>query len=162
MNRLSKPDQQWATLFVRSRTPMLRTDGGSPPSSPSDETEAEVTMRTCTNHNRVHVFDRRLLPLIRRTRPGDRIFVTGFISYYKPSMTSSPPEVVKVRLFEHACFVFFAFVYYVLRLVYQFTPRPGWVVNCYQNTYLSCLHDLTTKVSEATAATQAWQVPGPL
>ncbi len=75
-------------MFVRTRIPVI---------SKVAEDSDTVEYRLCSHHNRVHVFDRRLLPLVRRTRPGDRIFVTGFISYYKPSLMSSPPEIAKVR-----------------------------------------------------------------
>ncbi|VDN11573.1 unnamed protein product, partial [Dibothriocephalus latus] len=91
--RLSKPDSEWATVFLRTRIPILSTydalaeDDNT--NTPEDDTAGAVVThlpyRMVNYHNRVHVFDRRLLPLIRRTKPGDRIFVTGFVSYYKPT-----------------------------------------------------------------------------
>ncbi|VDN96754.1 unnamed protein product [Rodentolepis nana] len=108
LDRLSQPEKQWATLFVRTRVPLLSTsiDNHEPPSSESQQyPEAEdlghvggsIGFQMRTYHNRVHVFDRRLLPLVKRLKPGDRIFVTGFLSYYKPTGTSSSPEVAKLR-----------------------------------------------------------------
>nr|CDS25778.1 expressed protein [Hymenolepis microstoma] len=108
LDRLSQPEKQWATLFIRTRVPLLSTSGNNH-ESPSSESQqypededlgnvgGTVGFQMRTYHNRVHVFDRRLLPLVKRLKPGDRIFVTGFLSYYKPTGTSSSPEVAKVR-----------------------------------------------------------------
>ncbi|VDD82526.1 unnamed protein product [Mesocestoides corti] len=95
LDRLSKPEQQWATMFVRTRIPILANSYSS--DAVDTEESNSVEYRLCTYYNRVHVFDRRLLPFVKRLRPGDRVFVTGFLSYYKPTLTSSPPEVAKVR-----------------------------------------------------------------
>lgn len=101
LDRLSQPEKQWATLFVRTRTPVLSTPLNDEYSDSevdeSDKDDSRVTYRLRTYHNRVHVFHLRLLPLVKRLRPGDRVFVTGFLSYYKPNFTSSPTEVAKVR-----------------------------------------------------------------
>ncbi|VDM33784.1 unnamed protein product [Hydatigera taeniaeformis] len=102
LDRLSQPGRQWATLFVRTRIPVLSTplDDEECFDSEVDENERDasrVTYLLRTYHNRVHVFHLRLLPLVKRLRLGDRVFVTGFLSYYKPSFTSSPIEVAKVR-----------------------------------------------------------------
>ncbi|KAL5104900.1 hypothetical protein TcWFU_003582 [Taenia crassiceps] len=102
LDRLSQPEKQWATLFIRTRTPVLSTplDGEEYSDSEGDKSDrsvSRVTYHLRTYHNRVHVFHFRLLPLVKRLRPGDRVFVTGFLSYYKPSFTSSPTEVAKVR-----------------------------------------------------------------
>lgn len=103
LDRLSQPERQWATLFVRTRIPMYSTSGedeivaNQGDYDDSDAMGGSIGFQMRTYHNRVHVFDRRLLPLVKRLRPGDRIFVTGFLSYYKPIGTSSPSEVAKVR-----------------------------------------------------------------
>ena len=107
LDRLSQPDKQWATLFVRTRIPMLSApiedEEGLDLEFKGDEIDVDnyergrVGYHMRTYHNRVHVFDRRLLPLVKRLRPGDRVFVTGFLSYYKPSLTSSPAGVAEVR-----------------------------------------------------------------
>ncbi|BHF76219.1 hypothetical protein SprV_0501931700 [Sparganum proliferum] len=100
--RLSKPDSEWATLFLRTRIPILSTNDAldadyTTPAPADSATLAYLPFRMVNYYNRVHVFDRRLLPLVRRTKPGDRIFVTGFISYYKPTLSASSPEAAKYR-----------------------------------------------------------------
>ncbi|KAM3183404.1 hypothetical protein ACTXT7_010413 [Hymenolepis weldensis] len=108
LDRLSQPEKQWATLFIRTRVPMFSTSNNDYKSSSSERQQCHededlenvggsVGYQMRTYHNRVHVFDRRLLPLVKRLKPGDRIFATGFLSYYKPTGTSSSPEVAKVR-----------------------------------------------------------------
>ncbi|KAM7536428.1 hypothetical protein Aperf_G00000088689 [Anoplocephala perfoliata] len=103
LDRLSQPEKQWATLFVRTRIPMYSTSGEDDPAADHDNYEdsdvvgGSINYQIRTYYNRVHVFDRRLLPLVKRLKSGDRIFVTGFVSYYKPTGISSPAEVAKVR-----------------------------------------------------------------
>ena len=107
LDRLSQPEKRWATLFVRTRIPMLSANTEDvedlEPALNDDEIDAsdfergQIGYHMRTYYNRVHVFDRRLLPLVKRLRPGDRVFVTGFLSYYKPTLTSSPPGVAEVR-----------------------------------------------------------------
>lgn len=87
-------------MFVRTRIPIL-TKAHLPDSDTEDDgvaAGATANYRSCTYYNRVHVFDRRLLPMVHRLRPGDRVFVTGFISYYKPNLSSTTPvEIARVR-----------------------------------------------------------------
>ncbi|VDK22789.1 unnamed protein product [Taenia asiatica] len=102
LDRLSQPEKQWATLFIRTRIPVLSTplddeEYSDSEVDESDKGDSRVTYHLRTYYNRVHVFHLRLLPLVKRLRPGDRVFVTGFLSYYKPSFTSSPTEVANVR-----------------------------------------------------------------
>ncbi|KAH9281878.1 hypothetical protein ECG_05119 [Echinococcus granulosus] len=102
LDRLSQPEKQWATLFIRTCTPVLSTpledaECGEFEVDETDKDDSRVTYHLRTYHNRVHVFHLRLLPLVKRLRPGDRVFVTGFLSYYKPSFTSSPTDVAEVR-----------------------------------------------------------------
>ncbi|TPP61612.1 hypothetical protein FGIG_07828 [Fasciola gigantica] len=88
----SKPERDWAALFIRTRsmkklspetnesaphTPIVDLatavdTSGSPFSRPYSSTSA-----------RVHVFDPRILHNARRAMVGDRLFVSGFLSYYK-------------------------------------------------------------------------------
>ncbi|GAA52913.1 hypothetical protein CSKR_107157 [Clonorchis sinensis] len=74
----NKPEREWAVIFVRTRTPKIGT------SSPDEA----VLMSTS---NRVHVFDYRVMNTARHLKLGDRLFVSGFLSYYKQPLADSAP-----------------------------------------------------------------------
>ncbi|KER22319.1 hypothetical protein X801_04690 [Opisthorchis viverrini] len=74
----NKPERDWAAIFVRTRTPKIST-------SPPDEAVLVSTS------NRVHVFDYRVMNIARHLKLGDRLFVSGFLSYYKQPLADSAP-----------------------------------------------------------------------
>lgn len=95
----SKPERDWAALFIRTRSmrksqlysdesashkpvvnliDAMETDNTSPYIQPYSSTSV-----------RVHVFDPRILHNARRALVGDRLFVSGFLSYYKHPAASS-------------------------------------------------------------------------
>lgn len=88
----SKPERDWAALFIRTRS--MRKLQLYPDESASRkpvvslidaiETDTSSYMQPYSSTSvRVHVFDPRILHNARRALVGDRLFVSGFLSYYK-------------------------------------------------------------------------------
>ncbi|CAH8869265.1 unnamed protein product [Trichobilharzia szidati] len=83
----SNPDRNWALLFLKTRmsklVPVLDTH-------PTDDTlpnDSSVTFRKIplSSSNRIHVFSPKLVSGLRDIKPGERLLVSGFLSYYQSS-----------------------------------------------------------------------------
>lgn len=88
----SQPNREWTQLFVRTRTAI----NPAVDSVPSDESSSDEEMtehndtdqstreiRThSTSSSRVHIFNPRIAANTKRLKLGDRVFVSGFLSYY--------------------------------------------------------------------------------
>ncbi|CAH8428970.1 unnamed protein product [Dicrocoelium dendriticum] len=71
----SNPTREWGVMFVRTRMRRLRF-------TPTDQS-MEATENIKTSSCRVHIFNPVVLARAKRLRLGDRVFITGYLSYYK-------------------------------------------------------------------------------
>ncbi|CAL8081725.1 unnamed protein product [Calicophoron daubneyi] len=95
----SRPERDWAVLFLRTRSLRANVSGQEIDSALSSEdtvsanTENSVpSQRYKSISARVHVFDPRILPSVKRLKLGDRLFVSGFLSYYSRPGTDENKE----------------------------------------------------------------------
>ncbi|KAL3310259.1 hypothetical protein Ciccas_011179 [Cichlidogyrus casuarinus] len=70
LQMVKRPEKEWLSIFVNTK--FISDDG-----------------HQVNTHNRIHVFDARLLPIANRLKIGDKAYFSGFYSYYKPASRPS-------------------------------------------------------------------------
>ncbi|CAH8613323.1 unnamed protein product [Heterobilharzia americana] len=82
----NNPDRNWVLVFLRTRLSTFREAEYAQPTSITDINEPTVMFKkTLSSSNRVHVFSPKLVNGLRDIKPGERLLVSGFLSYYQSS-----------------------------------------------------------------------------
>ncbi|KAK4475646.1 hypothetical protein MN116_000916 [Schistosoma mekongi] len=83
----SNPDRNWALLFLRTRLPVFKKIEDKELTETPDTNEFEPKFKQIwlSSSNRVHVFSPKLVCSLRDVKLGERLLVSGFLSYYQSS-----------------------------------------------------------------------------
>lgn len=100
------PDRNWTLIFLKTQSPRFINAENKylTGTSDTDEYDSKFKMVWCSTSNRVHVFSPKLVSALRDVKLGERLLVTGFLSYYqspKPDGTAQRNCCVTAQRIAH-------------------------------------------------------------
>ncbi|CAH8634500.1 unnamed protein product [Schistosoma curassoni] len=100
------PDRNWTLIFLKTQSPRYINAENKylTETSDADEYDLKFKMVWYSTSNRVHVFSPKLVCALRDVKLGERLLVTGFLSYYqspKPDGTTQRNCCVTAQRIAH-------------------------------------------------------------
>ncbi|CAH8592402.1 unnamed protein product [Schistosoma turkestanicum] len=83
----SNPDRNWALIFLKTQLPKYISSENEDLTETSHTNESDLKFKKAwfSASNRVHVFNPKLVSALRDLKLGERLLVSGFLSYYQSS-----------------------------------------------------------------------------